>query len=98
MMESSGTGSSAHAVFAGRVDSIGSVAATTGPQWARKVTGGGEMTRFDTDTLSELCGLKEVVIRSEKHLRSGVVIWVVVADDQVFVRSWRGVAGRWYRT
>jgi NAD(P)-dependent dehydrogenase (short-subunit alcohol dehydrogenase family) len=25
-----------------------------------------------------------------------VVIWVVVADDEVFVRSWRGAEGRWY--
>jgi hypothetical protein len=26
-----------------------------------------------------------------------VVIWVVVADGEVFVRSWRGTEGRWYR-
>ena len=26
-----------------------------------------------------------------------MVIWVVVADDEVFVRSWLGTKGRWYR-
>jgi hypothetical protein len=25
------------------------------------------------------------------------VIWIVVADDEVFVRSWLGVRGRWFR-
>jgi hypothetical protein len=30
-----------------------------------------------------------VAIRTEKHPKSAVVIWVV-ADDEVFVRSWRG--------
>jgi hypothetical protein len=25
------------------------------------------------------------------------VIWVVVADEDVFVRSWAGTRGRWYR-
>ena len=39
----------------------------------------------------------EVAIRTEKHPESGVVIWVVVADDEVFVRSVRGTKGRWYR-
>jgi len=28
---------------------------------------------------------------------SGVVIWVIVADDEVFVRSVYGTRGRWYR-
>jgi hypothetical protein len=37
------------------------------------------------------------MIRTEKHPKTGVVIWVVVADDEVFVRSWLGNKGRWYR-
>ena len=41
--------------------------------------------------------LQEVAIRTEKHPRTAVVIWVVVADDEVFVRSVRGSKGRWYR-
>lgn len=55
------------------------------------------MANFDASTLRELRDVQEVVIRTEKHPKSAVVIWVVVADDEVFVRSWRGAKGRWYR-
>jgi len=55
------------------------------------------MTNFAPDTLRQLRDLQEVHIRTEKHPKSAVVIWVVVADDEVFVRSWRGTKGRWYR-
>ena len=55
------------------------------------------MTNFDAATLRELSDVREVAIRTEKHPKSAVVIWVVVADDEVFVRSWRGTKGRWYR-
>jgi hypothetical protein len=41
--------------------------------------------------------LREVAIRTEKHPKTAVVIWVVVADDEVFVRSWLGAKGRWYK-
>ena len=34
--------------------------------------------------------LQEVTIRTDKRPRTPVVICVVVADDEVFVRSWRG--------
>ena len=55
------------------------------------------MTNFDADTLRELREVREVTIRTEKHRNSAVVIWVVVADDEVFARSVYGVRGRWYR-
>ena len=55
------------------------------------------MAKFDADTVRELRNFKEVAIRTEKHPDSAVVIWVVVADDEVFVRSVRGTKGRWYR-
>jgi hypothetical protein len=55
------------------------------------------MAKFDADTLGELREFREVSIRTEKHPESAVVIWVVVADDEVFVRSVRGSKGRWYR-
>ena len=55
------------------------------------------MTNFAADTLRELRDVQEVAIRTEKHPKSAVVIWVVVADDEVFVRSWLGARGRWYR-
>ena len=55
------------------------------------------MPRFDAETLRRLRAAREVSIRTEKHPDSAVVIWVVVPDDEVFVRSWRGTRGRWYR-
>jgi hypothetical protein len=55
------------------------------------------MAKFDADTLRDLRDLREVAIRTEKHPEGAVVIWVVVADDEVFVRSVRGSRGRWYR-
>lgn len=55
------------------------------------------MANFDAKTLRELRDLQEVAIRTEKHPKGAVVIWVVVAEDEVFVRSWRGTEGRWYR-
>ena len=55
------------------------------------------MTNFDAHTLGELRHVQEVRIRTEKHPKSAVVIWVVVAGDEVFARSWLGARGRWYR-
>ncbi len=55
------------------------------------------MARFDAGILQALRDIKEVAIRTEKHPKAAVVIWVVVADDEVFVRSVRGAGGRWYR-
>jgi hypothetical protein len=55
------------------------------------------MVNFDADTLRELRDVQEIAIRTEKRPKSAVVIWVVVADDQVFVRSVYGARGRWYR-
>jgi hypothetical protein len=55
------------------------------------------MANFDADTLGVLRDIREVGIRTGKQPRSAVVIWIVVADDEVFVRSFRGSKGRWYR-
>jgi hypothetical protein len=55
------------------------------------------MAKFDADTLRELRDIREVAIRTERHPETAVVIWLVVADDEVFVRSVRGSKGRWYR-
>jgi hypothetical protein len=55
------------------------------------------MAKFDADTLRQLRDFREVAIRTEKHPEDAVVIWVVVADDEVFLRSVRGSKGRWYR-
>ena len=55
------------------------------------------MMTFHADTLRALRDVQEPAIRTEKHPKSAVVIWVVVADDEVFVRSWLGARGRWYK-
>jgi hypothetical protein len=55
------------------------------------------MANFDEDTLRQFREVREIAIRTEKHPKSAVVIWVVVADDAVFVRSVYGARGRWYR-
>jgi hypothetical protein len=55
------------------------------------------MTHFEAKTLRDLHDAREVSIRTEKHPASAVPIWVVVADEDVFVRSAYGAKGRWYR-
>jgi hypothetical protein len=36
--------------------------------------------------------------RCDGTLRKPVTIWVVRVGDDLYVRSWRGRAGSWYRT
>jgi len=55
------------------------------------------MASFDEGILRELRDLPEVAIRTEKHPDNAVIIWMVVAEGDVFVRSVRGQKGRWYR-
>ena len=55
------------------------------------------MANFDADTLRELRDVRELRIRTEKHPKAAVEIWIVVPGDEVFVRSWLGAKGRWYR-
>jgi hypothetical protein len=55
------------------------------------------MAKFDAGTISDVRDRREVAIRTKKHPDTAVVIWVVVADSEVFVRSVRGTRGRWYR-
>jgi hypothetical protein len=55
------------------------------------------MAKFDAETLRRLHDVREVAIRTGKHPATAVVIWVVVAGDEVFVRSVQGRRGRWYR-
>jgi hypothetical protein len=55
------------------------------------------VANFDANTLRELREVREVAIRTEKHPNSAVVIWVVVADNEVFLRSVSGAKRRWYR-
>jgi hypothetical protein len=55
------------------------------------------MANFDAEMLRELRDAREVAIRTDKHPKTGVVIWVIVVDDEVFVRSVYDTRGRWYR-
>jgi hypothetical protein len=52
---------------------------------------------FDASTLQQLHDVDEVAIRTARHPDQPVVIWIVVPDEEVFVRSVRGAKGRWYR-
>ncbi|MGH8914754.1 MAG: DUF2255 family protein, partial [Acidimicrobiia bacterium] len=50
------------------------------------------------DELQAIDGAREVVIGTRTGDRVfRTVIWVVVDDDDVFVRSVRGELGRWYQ-
>ena len=55
------------------------------------------MAKFDANTLRGLRESREIAIRTEKHRETAVTIWVVAADDEVFLRSVSGNKGRWYR-
>ncbi len=51
---------------------------------------------FDAATLATLRDTKEVRIRTGTQKGRGVIIWIVVAGDAVFVRSVRGPTGKWF--
>jgi hypothetical protein len=53
---------------------------------------------FDAATLDHLRAAHEIGIRTSNNPDRTIVIWIVVADDAVFVRSFRGKRGRWYNT
>ena len=55
------------------------------------------MPSFDADALRALHDVQEPRIRTDRHPKSAVVIWVVVEGGDVFVRSWLGARGRWYK-
>ena len=55
---------------------------------------------FDQETIDRLDRAEEVHIETRRGASSpwhGTVIWAVVVDGGVFVRSVRGERGRWYR-
>jgi hypothetical protein len=55
---------------------------------------------FDADTLRLLDETREVRIetrRDDDSPEHRTIIWVVVVEGEVFVRSVRGPQGRWYR-
>jgi hypothetical protein len=52
---------------------------------------------FDPALLAKLRTTEEVRIHAGKASDKTATIWVVVADNDVFVRSVRGPKGRWYK-
>jgi len=57
-------------------------------------------TGFDAELMNHLDADDEVEIEtraSPERPSSRLIIWIVVVDGQVYVRSVRGPAGRWYR-
>jgi len=52
---------------------------------------------FAASQLAGLASCAEVTIRTAKHPDTPVVIWIVVDDGDVFVRSVKGGKGRWFR-
>jgi hypothetical protein len=58
------------------------------------------MTHWATEALSRIGDTEELEIaarRSDGALREPVSVWVVRVGDDLYVRSWRGANGRWFR-
>jgi hypothetical protein len=58
------------------------------------------MSEWTGDELGRIGAAKELRIaprRRDGGLRTPVTIWVVRVGDDLYVRSWRGSAGGWYR-
>jgi hypothetical protein len=56
--------------------------------------------RWTTEDLDRIGAADELSIaprRTDGTLRRAVPIWVVRVGDELYVRSWRGDGGRWYR-
>jgi hypothetical protein len=51
---------------------------------------------FDSTVLDALRSAMEIGIHASGPKDRSVTIWVVVVDDSVFVRSYRGAKGQWY--
>lgn len=56
------------------------------------------MSSFDAATLAALSTKAEIGIRTARQPDKPVIIWVVVAGDEVFIRSFQAAKGRWYRS
>jgi hypothetical protein len=54
-------------------------------------------TAADLDLIGSATELEITTQRADGSLRSYVPVWVVRVGDELFVRSWRGQAGAWYR-
>jgi hypothetical protein len=58
------------------------------------------MPEWSADELDDLRASNEIQLstfRADGSLRTFVPVWVVQVDDAVYVRSYRGETGNWYR-
>ncbi len=58
------------------------------------------MGAWTSDDLDRFGGVRELEIatrRADGTFRSSVPIWVVRVEDGLFIRSWHGRAGSWFR-
>ena len=58
------------------------------------------MSTWTSDELRTIGGadvLEIAPLRPDGTLRKGVTIWVVRVGDDLYVRSWRGPGGAWFR-
>jgi len=55
--------------------------------------------QFDAQILNQLANTEEIEIetRSATGQTHRTIIWVMVDNQDVYVRSWRGPNGRWYQ-
>lgn len=59
------------------------------------------MTAWTSDELERIATAEELDVAPERGdgtLRRPTTIWVVRDGDDLFVRSWRGSDGKWFRT
>lgn len=62
--------------------------------------GGTPVTRWTSDELARIGSTEELRIAPRQRngtLRTPVTIWVVRYGDDLYVRSWRGHTGAWFR-
>jgi hypothetical protein len=52
---------------------------------------------FGSNTLKHLHDAREISICTQRHPDTAVVIWVVAAGEEVYVRSVRAAQGRWFK-
>ncbi|MGO9752108.1 MAG: DUF2255 family protein [Solirubrobacteraceae bacterium] len=58
------------------------------------------MTAWASSELDRIAAADELVIaarQADGTLRPSTPIWVVRVGDNLYIRSWRGPAGRWFR-
>jgi hypothetical protein len=54
-------------------------------------------TSEELDRVGTAQELQVAALRADGTLRQPVTIWVIRAGDDLYVRSWRGRSGAWYR-